>query len=215
MCAARDRELSEDIIKKLVFPCAKWMACPVNKLHVFCSPWPKWKPCARFRYFSRKERPLQWDYGLCYRSTPAPHPLLLCRGQGEASEALGVGTSKVGSSLLFTLHETNAGQLKEGIGTLPGLGLSLHRFFQQLQALEEWISLWIVTINYLSILQNAALSSLFADFSTNRTSQLSTLLGNFLHYWKKLYNTLFCSNKNEPPEAYFFGAIFWGLYIVL
>ena len=182
-----------------MFCCAKWMACPVNKLHVFCSPWPKWKPCARFRYFSRKERPLQWDYGLCYRSTPAPHPLLLCRGQGEASEALGVGTSKVGSSLLFTLHETNAGQLKEGIGTLPGLGLSLHRFFQQLQALEEWISLWIVTINYLSILQNAALSSLFADFSTNRTSQLSTLLGNFLHYWKKLYNTLFCSNKNEPP----------------
>ena len=49
----------------------------------------------------------------------------------------------------------------------------------------------------LSILQNAALSSLFADFSTNRTSQLSTLLGNFVHYWKKLYNTLFCPNKNE------------------
>ena len=51
----------------------------------------------------------------------------------------------------------------------------------------------------LSILQNAALSSLFADFATNCTSQLSTLLGNFVHYWKKLYNTLFCSNKNEPP----------------
>ena len=49
----------------------------------------------------------------------------------------------------------------------------------------------------LSILQNAALSSLFKDFSTIRTSQLSTLLGNFVHYWKKLYNTLFCPNKNQ------------------
>ena len=39
-----------------------------------------------------------------------------------------MGTSKVGSSLLFTLHETNAGQLKEGIGTLPGMGLSLQIF---------------------------------------------------------------------------------------
>ena len=56
----------------------------------------------------------------------------------------------------------------------------------------------------LSILQNAALSSLFKDFSTNRTSQLSTLLGNFVHYWKKLYNTLFCSNKNEPPGDFKF-----------
>ena len=36
-------------------------------------------------------------------------------------------------------------------------------------------------------------------FLTNRTSQLSTLLGNFVHYCKKLYNTLFCSDKNEPP----------------
>ena len=31
------------------------------------------------------------------------------------------------------------------------------------------------------------------------TSKLCTLLGNFVHYWKKLYNTLFCSDKNEPP----------------
>ena len=40
-------------------------------------------------------------------------------------------------------------------------------------------------------------------FLTNRTSQLSTLLGNFVHYWKKLYNTLFCSDKNEPPAVAF------------
>ena len=134
-------------------------------------------------------------------STSSPSPLPRT-GRGLRGSRGGNVNGWFISSLLFTLHETNAGQLKEGIVTLPGLGLSLHRFFQQLQALEEWISLWIVTINYLSILQNAALSSLFADFSTNRTSQLSTLLGNFVHYWKKLYNTLFCSDKNEPPDDF-------------
>ena len=30
-------------------------------------------------------------------------------------------------------------------------------------------------------------------------SKLCTLLGNFVHYWKKLYTTLFCPNRNWSP----------------
>ena len=91
-----------------------------------------------------------------------------------------------------TIHGTHLeGILSQKKLDRVGRGGQKRSLFGQNMASEASLGPWIMF--------SVKLAPLALLFLTNRTSQLSTLLGNFVYYWKKLYNTLFCSDKNEPP----------------